>query len=921
MKENFYPENFNDPVSGDSNILIVKPSKNYDATNDLKKLVLDKREVVFTYPKEGIDLFQETIASECKVVLQIGQPCTRKLPFFDGTLTPELEKKIWENVKDKYVNYHHHDEYSLRDALGTSKQLAALLKAQGRKFMSITNHGSIGGWIKQNNSCKENGIKPIFGCLLPNMPIIYKDGIKPINKISIGDHVLTHKGKFEKVNSVFSRKYDGYIYNLKCWGSDGLWVTGEHPILVLKNESFGEKGHKWDYNIGWQKAENINPMIKYGLSEKNKKEKPQNIVINGNWSHYAVVPKTSFKTDKKIDLSEILGDYCILCTDGLLMKLPKTKNYNPYSLGIPKTIEMDDEWMRFFGLYISEGSHSHGVVRFSLNMESDKDAIIFLKDFCDRKFNLKLSQSGEKRLYKGRLVKACDFYICNVMLSKIMPKLFGRGAKNKKFPISWLGLEKHLLNSLLKGIWEGDGSKKGNVLRTSSNELAHLCRLAIVNVDGNCYKISKTVQRGKFIAYDIKRGLSTRNSQYTFGDNNYVYLPIRSIDKKYYSGMVYNFEVQNDNSYVSEIAVHNCEAYQNNYRGDDPLEKSNNRKAYHLILLAQTIEGFYNIIKIHNDAQLHGFYYSPRTCDEALKKYGKGVIATSACLAGWIPKLLLADKEDEAIERYNFYKSCFDEFYIEIQLIEMEEQKALNRKLIQFAQKVGAPLTIGIDSHYLYPENEETHSLLMCIRQKRTVNDLEKPDDDTWQFTVKNLYYRDYEQLHDLFKDGFINAEGKLSTPFEDDVFTEEVFYRACQNTRKITVCADDIKMDTGIKLPKLYEDSEEIFRKRVWEGFNEKGFDKIPETQVYRDRLSYELDVICLSGWSDYFLITKMIVDKARELKGDFGVGFGRGSACGSLASYCINVTGIDPIKYDLLFERFLDFSRSEINVCTFEV
>jgi len=526
MKENFYPENYPDPISGVSNILIVKPSKDYDATKDLKALVLDKREVVFTYPKDGIDLFQETVASECPLVIQVGSPCTKKLIFFDGVLSSELERKIWDNVTDKYINYHHHDEYSLRDALGTSKQLSQLLIAQGRKFMSVTNHGSIGGWIKQNIVCKDNGLRATFG----------------------------------------------------------------------------------------------------------------------------------------------------------------------------------------------------------------------------------------------------------------------------------------------------------------------------------------------------------------------------------------------------------MEAYQNNYRGTDPEEKVKNRKAYHLILLANNEEGFHNIIKIHNDAQLNGFYYSPRTCDDSLKKFGKGVTATSSCLAGFIPRLLAEGKEEEAVERYNFYKSCFDEFYIEIQLIEMEEQKEMNRKLIKFAQKVGAPISIGIDSHYLYAENEETHSLLMCIRQKRTVHDLEKKDDDTWQFTVKNLFYRDYEQLYDLFKYGFV-VDGKPVSPFEDEIFTEDVFYRACQNTRKMAICGDEIKMDSSIKLPKLYEDSDKIFSDMAWKGFYEKGFDKVPECEVYKERMEYELDVICLSGWADYFLITKMMVDKARELKGDWGVGLGRGSSGGSLVSFCVDITGVDPIKYDLLFERFLDFSRSEINVCSFEV
>jgi len=660
MKQDFYPKDFPDPIKDDNHILIIKPFKDYDPSEDLKKLILDKREVCFTYPKEGIDLFSESKASEALVVLQIGKPCTRKLPYFDGNPSPELLEKIWMNLDDKFINYHHHDEYSMRDALGTCKQLAVLLKAQKRRFMSVTNHGSIGGWIKQMKVCKENDIKCVFG----------------------------------------------------------------------------------------------------------------------------------------------------------------------------------------------------------------------------------------------------------------------------------------------------------------------------------------------------------------------------------------------------------MEAYHSPYRGDDPEIRKQYRSANHLILIAQNIEGYYNLIRIHNDAQLNGFYYSPRTCDESLKKWGKGLKGTTACMAGELSRLLKADKWEEAEARYRFYEECFDEFYIEIQLIEMEEQKEINLKLIKLAQKVGAKMTIGIDSHYLYPEQSETHDLLMCIRQHRTVNDVSQENDDTWQFSVKNLFYRDYEQLYDLFKNGFINSKGEHVSGFEDETFTESVFKEACMNTRRLTVCADDIKLDTSIKLPKLYEDSEEVLRQKAWEGFRSFGFDSVSNSDVYKTRLEYELDVICLSGWADYFLITKMIIDEAIRLKGEFGVGWGRGcflpsnkvkmgngffkeiqkikkgdtvlshdgtenqvlvrysylvaeemsrlifsdgreiectkdhrilqwqgygnacwvkannlkagdsvcscddhsvsvikrvesffyegnvfdlcventhtynieglsvhnSACGSLVSYCIKLTFIDPIKYDLLFERFLDFSRSEIKVCTFE-
>ncbi len=506
-------------------------------------------------------------------------------------------------------------------------------------------------------------------------------------------------------------------------------------------------------------------------------------------------------------------------------------------------------------------------------------------------------------------------------------------------------------------------------------------------------------------------------------------------------------------------AIYGMEAYHDDYRGDDPEEKKKHRSANHLILIAKNYEGYSNIIRIHNDAQLNGFYYTPRVNDEALRKWGKGIISSSACYAGEIPRLLTAGETEKAKERYQFYKSCFDSFYIEIQLIEMKEQVELNRKLIAFAKEVGAPLVATQDSHYLYAENTTTHKIMMCIRQKRTVEETEKTDDDTWTFSVENLYCRSYEQVKDLYYNGFL-ADGVQIT-FKDDVFTEEVFNEACANTVKIAEEVEDIKVDTSIKLPKICDDSEKEFKRLVMEGFHALSLDKKPNADVYLARIKHEIDVITLAGWSDYFLIVKMIVDEARRLKGDWGVAKGRGcfrnfcpvikadnvqvpicdikvgdyvyshdgtvnrvydtlvydideeivsidfccwageiectkdhkimiyrdslqvwehagnlkagdvvcsvfdkdrkelnkgrtvanvkfshyngkvydlsventhtfnisgavvsnSAGGSLASYVLGIVGLDPIEYDLDFARFLDFSRTETTVCTFEI
>jgi len=366
-------------------------------------------------------------------------------------------------------------------------------------------------------------------------------------------------------------------------------------------------------------------------------------------------------------------------------------------------------------------------------------------------------------------------------------------------------------------------------------------------------------------------------------------------------------------------ALFGLETYTSNYRGDDPELKKAHRSANHLILLARNEEGFYNIIKIHNDAQLNGFYYSPRANREALEKWGKGVIASSACLAGELSRLLMDDKLEEAKELWSFFNRVFDRFYVEIQIIELELQREANRRLIRFAQSVGAPLLLTSDSHYLDPEYSETHDVLLCSRQRKTLQE-KREKDDVWSFSVKNLFYRNASEMRKIFENGFREEEnGTQHAPFKDDVFTEEIFAEAMGNTLKIARETDVITLDSSIKLPKLYANGKEILRQKVNAGFTKRGLGKKTNRDEYLKRVKYEFGVINKLGWGDYFLVMERILGDTKEKFGEFAIGFGRGSACGSLVSYCLGLTDIDPIEYGLLFERFLDEGRAGVIVCSF--
>lgn len=386
--------------------------------------------------------------------------------------------------------------------------------------------------------------------------------------------------------------------------------------------------------------------------------------------------------------------------------------------------------------------------------------------------------------------------------------------------------------------------------------------------------------------------------------------------------------------------IFGMEAYVSDYRGDDPDLRKAHRSANHLVLLARNETGFYNIIQIHNDAQLNGFYYSPRMDHAAAGKWGEGIIATSACMAGEIPRLLMAEPRekgegepdgdyedfcaefragrfDEARRIYEHYRDSFDEFYVELQIIEFEMQRECNRRLIEFARKVGAPLILACDSHYLDPTHADTHDLLMYIRQGKTKLDAVEKDEDVWDFDVRNLFYRNARQMEEVFRGGFVDKGKDERPPFEDEVFTEDVFREAMGNTLDVARRIETVELDSTVKLPKLHEDSKEMLREKANAGFKRLGLNKRPNKDVYVERLRHEFDVITRLGWADYFLIMEKIVTMAKEEfydeVGEWVIGYGRGSAAGCLVSWCLGLTDCDPIEHGLLFERFLDEGRPD--------
>lgn len=309
------------------------------------------------------------------------------------------------------------------------------------------------------------------------------------------------------------------------------------------------------------------------------------------------------------------------------------------------------------------------------------------------------------------------------------------------------------------------------------------------------------------------------------------------------------------------------------------------REYYHLILLCENETGYRNLMKMVSLAFTDGFYNKPRIDYELMEHYHEGLICLSACMSGEVPKRILSDDDNGALEKALYYQSVFgkDNYFIELQDHGIKEQQMLNQKLIQIARKIGAGLVVTNDCHYIRKEDSKLHDILLCIQTNSTINNKKMG------FETEEFYLKSEDEMRSLFSG------------------LEEAF----ENTVKIADrCHVEIEFGNR-KLPDFKtpnnEDHYEYFRRKCYEGLYRRYGDH-PDASLI-ERLDYELSIIRKMGFVDYFLIVNDFVQYAKSH--DIPVGPGRGSGAGSLCAYCIGITGIDPIKYDLLFERFLNPER----------
>jgi len=321
-------------------------------------------------------------------------------------------------------------------------------------------------------------------------------------------------------------------------------------------------------------------------------------------------------------------------------------------------------------------------------------------------------------------------------------------------------------------------------------------------------------------------------------------------------------------------------------------EKTSSKKggsdtSFHLILLAKNITGYKNLMKLVSIGFLEGFYYKPRIDKEVLREYSGGLIALSACLKGEIPQMILKKNMDRAEQAALEFKELFgDDYYLEIHRHNIPEEEIAVQGMIELSKKLDIPLVATNDTHYLKREHAFAHDILLCLQTGKTLD-----EQNRMRFSTDEVYFKSPQEMKELFKD----------VP------------QAIENTLKIAEkCNLELNLKT-IHLPRYqvpethrHLSLEDYLRHLAEQGLEERYPNVTPELKA---RLDYELDIIKKMGYAGYFLIVKDFIDYARKKK--IPVGPGRGSAAGSLVSYALRITNIDPMKYDLLFERFLNPER----------
>lgn len=797
-----------------------------------------------------------------------------------------------------FVPLHVHDYYSQLDGAPSPEEYMARVKELDMTHLAQTNHGVTSGHRHFQRAAEAAGITPILGCLMPGQEIHTQEGVKKVEDIREGDLVLTHKGRFRKVLSTMKRLHTGLVYdiNLARRGSRIVTVTDEHPLLI---SSFGE--------IDWVRADQI-------VSGRNKNFNWREDERSNAWNSYALMPKTYSDKDvymypvpgKKIGPKGQTVEYQVVGDDFVsIAPLSGSKRWD----GWGKPLLVTERLARFLGLYMAEGSvykDGRGQVTFTFGI-NETEYVNFIVGI--------LGELGIlAKVYTRQKKSISEVVFCHQPLSRMLGKYIGIGAKNKTVPEFIFNSREGVIKSFLSGVADGDAriitkdsGSRSIYLKLSSANGVWGVRALLANIGSfaEVKKVVGTTPAGESLEYYSVSW--TEDAQFLRSQNfeDYVGVGIRTCTEREYSGYVYNFEVQEDNSYVSDFILHNCEIYHTDDMHDrrTAAKRDDNTQVYnHLTVLAKDQNGLNNLNHINKLAWQEGFYHKPRVGKDLLFENRQGLIALSGCMSGMVAKAILNDDMDRAVSIAQEHKDMLgDDYYIEVMAT---NPAPLNRALLQVADRLKIKAVMTSDCHYARKEDLVLEEALLILSTSPKPNfnaDLSKAQKMDWldrfnylypdrrmTFQEIEVYLRDYATERELFAKQGIDR---------DDIF---------KHTWDIAEKIGGYDYYKGLDmLPRPKGDPQAKLRKACEEGLVKRGVN----TPEYRKRLDEELQVIFDKGFETYFLIMSRMKKWAEE--NDIMSGPGRGSSSAFLVNYALYLTHVDPIKYNLPAFRFLDPAR----------
>lgn len=797
--------------------------------------------------------------------------------------------KITKFENKNFVQLHNHTEYSPFDGMAALDGMVMKAREMGFPALAVTDHGSVGGLIKLIQKCRmtkdkkgkeipHDPIKPILGCLLAGQEIVTLHGVKSVEDIQVGDMVLTHKGRFRKVLNIMTRKHAGQLYDINLSAAKrSLTLTDEHPILV----------RDVDGNVDWKKP---------GEIQAGRQSKKGGIK---NWLSYVCLPKLK-KSKKKIyiNVEPYLPDTLGVRTQ-YIYKTAKKSKYETMDIewkNVNKNIELTEDFAYFLGLYVAEGSaQDNGQVNLSFHID-EVEYMDFCVDFIKKEWGI------DAKIHRRPDRNLAEVYFCCLPLAWLLNGICGKYAKNKRVPEAIFSASRNLKDKFIRGLIDGDGkdiNKVSNVfnqetLRVSSRNLAWGFRQLLadighwVSVD---YDYNEELDKHTYtVPYNPLRKYAR-----SLEDDKYVYKPIKSIASYEDEVDVFNFEVEEDNSYVSDFILHNCEFYLSlDHEARDKATQPSGRKGnYHITVHAKNWEGYQNLCTLLDIGWRQGYYYDPRIDFDLLSKHSKGLIVSSGCPGSIINANLMHGRYKEAKKICTLMKDVFKEdFFIELMYHGLRIESQIIPEALKIASELSLPYYCSNDTHYIEKSQAGSHDVFLCMSMRKCI-----ADPNRISFPYKEFYLKSAQEMGSIFGD----------------------IPKALWNTKEV---ADRVDMDDiakhlfgGMRLPKYkipenYNNAYDYMEVLAWDGLKDLGWHNSPDhVQALKKELADVKIALDNNGYdfATYFLIVRDYIIYAKSQ--NVVVGCGRGSGFASVLLRCLKIAyGPDPLKYGL-WERFLGF------------